>query len=629
MPWLPLRPPPPLSSFPVPCSRRDRSKRRRSACCSPARVPRRSACCARLTSSFPPSATVSIGSTTPSPICTAGSADRSAEAERRLTATEVCQPAMAALGLALQALLERLGVRGDLAIGHSLGEFAAAGAAGFLTPEDTVRLVAQRGLAMVDLRLEDPGAMASSAASADVVGEALGAIADVVVANLNHPKQTVISGSSQGVKAASDKLAERGIQVTALDVSHAFHSPLMQGVAATMRKLVDGLRISPAAMHVVSGISGKAYAGDERDIWVRHATAPVDFVGALRSASALGARLWLQVGAGSVLTAFARATLPESERPVNVALASRDEDGLAQLAVALGQIWSAGVDLDSAALFEGRAPRLVTLPPTLLDTQPYWPVERPQMPSEPLRLPSGAQEMTQMDPLVALFREQVALLQQQAKVLEQQAAALAGKGIVVPQLAATPPDRPIPVIASVGPAPKPVSPPPPVQLPPAKAPAADERVAKTILASVSRISAFPQEAIKPSQTLAGDLGFDSLMTVELDGDIHKAFPNAGGLPRSLLGPETTVQDVIDHLARAVAQPHAPIAPVLSPILGEVASEGRELLPFAASFVEAPLATPSAAEDPLPKKLLLTRDSLGVADALARLLEDAGHDAVVR
>src|SRR5262249_55457859 len=128
-------------------------------------------------------------------------------------------------------------------------------------------------------------------------------------------------------------------------------------------------------------------------------------------------------------------------------------------------------------------------------------------------------------------------------------------------------------------------------------------------------------------TLAGDLGFDSLMTVELDSDVNKAFPGAGGLPRTLLGPQTTVQQVIEHLERAVAQPHAPIAPVLSPILGEVASEGRELLPFAPVFVKAPLAA-TPAEDPTPKRLLLTRDSLGVADALARLLEDAGHDAVI-
>src|SRR5207253_5359683 len=138
-----------------------------------------------------------------------------------------------------------------------------------------------------------------------------------------------------------------------------------------------------------------------------------------------------------------------------------------------GQVWSIGFEPDAAALFEGREARLVTLPPSPLDTFTYWPVERPLTPAEPLRLPSGAQEMTQMDPLVALFREQVALLQQQAKVLEQQAAALAGKGIAVPQLAAAPSDRPMPAIASL--APKPVPAPAPVQLRPAKAAAPDER----------------------------------------------------------------------------------------------------------------------------------------------------------
>src|SRR5256886_2075451 len=91
-------------------------------------------------------------------------AEPSAEAERRLTATEVCQPAMAAVGLALHALLEKLGVRGDVTLGHSLGEFAAAAAGGILSAEDAVRLVAKRGLAMADLRLPDPGAMASAAA---------------------------------------------------------------------------------------------------------------------------------------------------------------------------------------------------------------------------------------------------------------------------------------------------------------------------------------------------------------------------------------------------------------------------------------------------------------------------------
>ena len=185
----------------------------------------------------------------------------------------------------------------------------------------------------------------------------------------------------------------------------------------------------------------------------------------------------MQVGAGGVLTAFARATLPEAEaagerRPGQPrggrpgAAFQRARQGL-----------TAGIDLDTTALFEGRDPRLVTLPPTPLDTSPYWPVEPSRTPAEPLRLPSGTEEITQMDPLVALFREQVALLQQQARVLEQQAAALAGKGVALPQLSSLPqipalPASPAAVAAQPVPAPQPLA--------PRRPKADDDRVARTI-----------------------------------------------------------------------------------------------------------------------------------------------------
>jgi 8-amino-7-oxononanoate synthase len=340
-----------------------------------------------------------------------------------------------------------------------------------------------------------------------------------------------------------------------------------------------------------------------------------------------------------VLSSFARATLPEEERPVNVALASREEDGLAQLALAAGQLWAAGVPLDTAPLYQGRDPQLVTLPPTPLDTQQYWAVERPAGPVEPLRLPaaSASEGEGKMDPLVALFREQVALLQQQAKVLEAQAQALGQRGRQVPELIRSA----SPAAAPAAPAPRAAQDATPVavqsapQVAPEDAPAPKvapvahgPRAAQSIIASVARISAFPAEAIKPAQTLAGDLGFDSLMTVELDADINKAFPGVGGLPRSLLGPQTTVQDVIDHVARALAEPPAHSAPSLSAALGAVASEGRELLRFAPVAVEAPLAEEPPAESPLPRSLLITRDGHGVAEALAKLLTAAGHQVAL-
>ena len=549
----------------------------------------------------------------------------SKEAEARLTSTQVCQPVMAAVGLALHALLRRMGLRADVALGHSLGEFVACAAAGMLSDDECVRLVAERGLAMAALGLADPGAMASAAADADTVADAIRGIEGVVVANLNHPRQTAISGACDAVRAASARLQERGVPVTELPVSHAFHSPLMQGTENAVREAIGKIELREPRYPVISAISRQPY-GDAREIWSRHATAPVDFVGALRAAAGLGARVWLQVGAGGVLTSFVRATVPESERLVNAPLASRDHDGLAQLGSALGQLWAAGVDLDFTALFEGHDVELLTLPPSPIDTQSYWAVERPAAARPPLRLdaapPSGLEENS-MDPLVALFREQVALLTQQAKVLEQQAQALSSKGVQVPELPRPPIAVPTPAAAAM--AHRPAVPVLPADRRPVLAAGEIDRVSATVIASVARISAFPVEAIQPSQTLVGDLGFDSLMTVELDSDIAKAFPRAGGLPRSLLGPQTRVEDVIDHVSRALQAPIDTPAPTISAALGALASEGRELLRFSPAMVEAPLPAAIGDEPLLPAALLVTRDTYGVADSLAALLRDAGHE----
>ena len=553
--------------------------------------------------------------------------------EEHLKATEVCQPAMAAVGLALQALLDRMGLQAEVALGHSLGEFVAAAAAGVIPGEEVVRLVARRGLAMVALNLEDPGAMLSAAGGPQAVGDAIRGVEGAVVANLNHPQQTVISGTSEGVAAAARALEAAGIQTTRLEVSYAFHSPLMAGVAARMRELVARIEPAEPKLAFVSAITGARVEGDPRDIWVRHTTAKVDFVAALRTAASLGARVFLQVGAGGALTAFAKASV--EGRLAAISLASRDDDGLATLSAALGQLWALGVALDFAPLYEGRDPQLATLPPTPIETQPYWAVETPMAPAPPLQLaaqaPQGA-PMNDNDAMVSLFREQVALLQQQAKVLEQQAQALSGRGVplpALPRLSAIPEpvQPPQPERRRTAPAlPEPARPPQAASTPGLSDSARDD-VAREILGFVARISAFPIQAVKPSQTLAGELGFDSLMTVELDGDIQKTFPQAGGLPRSLLGPATTVQQVIDHVASAHLSPPASarVGQPISAAFDAIASAGPELLRFAPVLVEAPLF-PAVAR--LPQRIVLTRDVAGVAQRLAEKLRALGHDAAL-
>jgi hypothetical protein len=185
-----------------------------------------------------------------------------------------------------------------------------------------VRLVARRGLARVALPLEDRGAMASCAAERPAILEALAALPPehreggrrpVVAANLNHPQQTVISGHSAGVAAARALLEGRGVKVTALEVSHAFHSPLMAGLRPALEEIVAPLALRAPQAKLVSGITAGLYpsaAERIREIWLRHSTAPVDFQAALRTAAApepagAGARIFLQVGAGAALAAFA------------------------------------------------------------------------------------------------------------------------------------------------------------------------------------------------------------------------------------------------------------------------------------------------------------------------------------
>src|SRR5262249_40225463 len=270
----------------------------------------------------------------------------------------------------------------------------------------------------------------------------------------------------------------------------------------------------------------------------------IDFVASLRRASAEGGRVWLNVGAGTTLSAFAKATLPPEERLAHLGLAGRGDDGLSGLSQAVGLLWASGTPLEPLALFEGRDAQLVTLPPTPIEKQAYWLIERQPSSSKPLVLaaPGPLQNGADMDPLVALFREQIALLQAQAKVVQQQAEALAQRGVAVPAdvRSAISAGAPAPAVAATPtPTPTPASIPTPTSLPEPSVDTAD--VGRKILGFVSRISAFPVEALKTSQTLAGELGFDSLMTVELDGDIQKAWPGIGGLPRTLLGPQTTVQ----------------------------------------------------------------------------------------
>jgi 8-amino-7-oxononanoate synthase len=580
--------------------------------------------------------------------------DRAAH-EEALKATEVCQPAMAALGLATAEFLAQAGVQPDLSLGHSLGEFPALSGAGALPAERAVRLVAERGQAMRDLGLDDPGTMAAVMADARTVAEVLADVPGVVIANFNHPRQVSISGTTAGVAQATLQLRGRGLEVKPLEVSHAFHSPLLNGVDATMTQKVGELPLSAPRHPVISGVADLIHGEDlaeTKAVLGRHATSPVDFVRALERARDLGATIFVQMAGGNVLTGLARATLGAAGITL-VNLATQDDDGGYELLRGLCVLAAHRAPVDFEVLYAGEGRRPVTLPETPLVRQEYWPVKdtaqpKPELTAAPklspgarvLDLPTAgpavAAAPAQAPGLVELFAQQAALLASHAEIIAQQNRLLMG-GAALPQAPSA--ERLQQLLAEPTPAPTRAIPiasqPANVSAPAVTAPAAPTptapvvdvvEVKEKVLQVVAKVSAFPREALKNEQRLVEELGFDSLMVADLSGSLLGTYPNLGALPPTLFNTSTTVGDLADHVTRTLQKGQAAPAQELK----ELPASRYRVRPVERKRPELG-GRPVAGET-----WLLTEDGSPLAAALAQALEAKGaklvrvrftHDAV--
>lgn len=287
--------------------------------------------------------------------------DRFGEAEeegarRALAETDVAQPALGAVEGAMLALLARLGVTAGTAAGHSYGEYVALHAAGVLSRPDLLRVSEARGRCIVGaVRDGDLGTMAAVSADPDTVRGALAGADGVVVANLNAPNQTVISGTRAGVADAVARFGARGLTATPLPVSAAFHSPLVQPAQAPLVRVFDTLDWAAPRIPVYSNTTAMPHdpaPARIRALLERHLTEPVDFTGTVEAMYAAGARVFLEVGPKTVLTGLTRRIL--GTRPHCAAALEGAGGGLPGLLHALAAIIVQGARCDLARLFAGR-----------------------------------------------------------------------------------------------------------------------------------------------------------------------------------------------------------------------------------------------------------------------------------
>ncbi|MEV7399567.1 beta-ketoacyl synthase N-terminal-like domain-containing protein [Streptomyces sp. NPDC091267] len=246
-----------------------------------------------------------------------------------LDRTGYTQPALFAFQVALLRFLAVHGLRPDAVIGHSIGELAAAHAAGVLTLPDAASLVATRAVLMEQLP-SGQGAMLAVQASERHVLPLLRAHRDrLSVAAVNGPRSTVVSGDTEAVRSVEERCATLGHRTRRLRVSHAFHSPHMDPVAGALRAAGARLDVRAPEIPLVSNLTGARARPDEftaPDHWADHARGAVRFHDGIRALAELGTTTYLEIGPDTTLTALIAQAHPEAvQLPTQRAGLSRTE----------------------------------------------------------------------------------------------------------------------------------------------------------------------------------------------------------------------------------------------------------------------------------------------------------------
>ncbi|WP_373865696.1 SDR family NAD(P)-dependent oxidoreductase [Streptomyces acidiscabies] len=286
-----------------------------------------------------------------------------------LNETGTTQTALFALETALYRLVTSFGVTPSHLTGHSVGEIAAAHAAGVLDLPDACTLVAARGRLMQ--ALPPGGAMlAVQATETDVLPLLTDRLA---LAAVNGPTSVVISGDATQAATLEHTLRARGLRTKRLNVSHAFHSPLLDPMLDEFRAVVRELTFHPPTLPIVSNLTGAladAQTLADPEYWVRHVRRPVRFFDGVRALDAQKVVRYLELGPDPVLTTMVRDCLPSTEPVVTTALRT-GHDETRTLLSALATLHTDGQPVDFTPLVPPGTdhPHLPTYP---FQRRRYW-----------------------------------------------------------------------------------------------------------------------------------------------------------------------------------------------------------------------------------------------------------------
>jgi [acyl-carrier-protein] S-malonyltransferase len=231
-----------------------------------------------------------------------------------LRLTQNAQPALCFVGLGRTILLRRRGIEPAAAAGHSVGEYAALAASGAVEATQVIKAVVERGKAMADAAPPGTSSMAAVLGlDSQSVEVALAGMNDAWPANYNTPTQTVIAGTISGLEAATKRLQAAGAKrVVPLNVSAAFHTPLMAPAAERLRAALDRIDWRTPRLPVMANLTGRPHQGGERipQVMEMQLRSPVRWAACVQMLVELGCDTFLEVGPKRALTGMMRELAP-------------------------------------------------------------------------------------------------------------------------------------------------------------------------------------------------------------------------------------------------------------------------------------------------------------------------------
>jgi acyl transferase domain-containing protein len=294
-----------------------------------------------------------------------------AKSSQYLENTRYVQPALFAIEYALADLLRHWGLEPSFLIGHSVGEIAAAAFGGMLELDDAIRFVVARGRLMGSL--PKGGKMLAVGTDLEQAWAWVkGREDEVSVATVNGPKAVVFSGTAAAIAAMAELASEAGLRSKELDVSHAFHSPLMDPILGELTEVADSMRVRPSRIPLISNVSGDFHGEDvPSSYWSDHVRQAVLFYAGMEKVVDAGATLLVEIGPHPALIP-AVATTFDATRVQTVPTLRRGGGDLMNLLNGLALLFAKGAALNLDRLFWSASYRKVDLPLYPFRKERYW-----------------------------------------------------------------------------------------------------------------------------------------------------------------------------------------------------------------------------------------------------------------